>query len=47
MQSDVATGMELVAENAVVRFREALGPTNTATAKAEAPSSIRALFGTD
>lgn len=39
--------MELVGENAVVRFRECLGPTNTATAKAEAPNSIRALFGTD
>lgn len=47
MQSDVATGMELVAENAVGKFRAALGPTNTATAKAEAPGSIRALFGTD
>lgn len=47
MQSDVATGMELVAENAVAKFREVLGPTNTATAKAEAPSSIRACFGTD
>ena len=42
MQSDVATGMELVATNAVARFRECLGPTNTATAKAEAPGSLRA-----
>lgn len=47
MQSDVATGMELVAENAIGRFREVLGPTNSATAKAEAPNSLRALFGTD
>lgn len=47
MQSDVATGMELVGSNAIPRFREALGPTDTAKAKAEAPGSIRALFGTD
>lgn len=47
MQSDVSTGMELVAENAIQKFRGLLGPTNTATAKAEAPNSLRAMFGTD
>ena len=47
MQSDVVTGMELVGENAAAKWRGVLGPTNTATAKAEAPGSIRALFGTD
>jgi len=47
MQSDVVTGMELVGENAIGKWRGAMGPTNTATAKAEAPGSIRALFGTD
>ena len=39
--------MELVGENAVKGWREAIGPTNTATAKAEAPQSLRGLFGTD
>ena len=28
-------------------WREAIGPTNTLTAKAEAPQSLRSLFGTD
>ena len=47
MQSDVAIGMELVAEGAIGKFREVLGPTNSSAAKAEAPNSIRAMFGTD
>lgn len=47
MQSDVVTGMELVSENAIGKFRECLGPTNSLTAKAEAPGTLRALFGTD
>ena len=47
MQSDVSTGMELVAENAIGKFRDLLGPTNTATAKVEAPNTLRAMFGTD
>jgi nucleoside-diphosphate kinase len=33
MQSDVVTGMELVAENAVQRFRDVIGPTSTQEAK--------------
>jgi len=45
--SDVVIGMELVGENAVKGWREAIGPTNTMTAKAEAPQSLRGLFGTD
>lgn len=47
MCSDVAVGMELVAGNAVTKWREAIGPTNTERARAEAPGSIRSLFGTD
>ena len=47
MTSDVSIGMELVAENAVEKWRTAMGPTNTQTAQSEAPSSMRALFGTD
>lgn len=47
MTSDVCLGMELVAENAVDKWRQTIGPTNTATAKAEAAGSIRARFGVD
>ena len=39
--------MELVADNAIDKWRETIGPTNTQKAKAEAPGSLRALFGTD
>lgn len=39
--------MELVAPNAVQVWRQVIGPTNTDTAKAEAPQSMRACFGTD
>ena len=45
--SDVVVGMELVADNAIDKWRQLIGPTNTQKAKQEAPSSIRALFGTD
>ncbi len=45
--SDVVVGMELVGDNAVQQWRSLIGPTNTMTAKAEAPNSIRAQFGTD
>ena len=45
--SDVVVGMELVGPGAVNKWREVIGPTNTQTAQAEAPGSIRALFGTD
>jgi len=39
--------MELVGENAVAKWREVLGPTDATKAKAQAPGSLRALFGTD
>ena len=45
--SDVVIGMELVGVNAVTAWRGLIGPTNTETARAEAPQSLRALFGTD
>lgn len=45
--SDVVVGMELVAENAIEKWRSLIGPTNTLTAKQEAPESLRAYFGTD
>lgn len=45
--SDVVIGMELIAPDAIQKWREFIGPTNTEKAKAEKPNSIRALFGTD
>lgn len=47
MQSEVVTGMELVSGNAIEKLRMVLGPTDSAQAKAEAPNSLRAHFGTD
>lgn len=51
MQSDVVTGMELVSENAIAKFRDVMGPQQTSgsiqEAKQTAPGSIRAMFGTD
>lgn len=47
MQSDVVTGMELVAPNAIQSFRDVIGPTDSAQAKREAPGTIRAQFGND
>ena len=45
--SDVVVGMELVAENAIDKWRQLIGPTNTLAARQQAPESLRALFGTD
>lgn len=45
--SDVVIGMELTANNAIQKWRNFIGPTNTEKARADAPSSLRALFGTD
>lgn len=45
--SDFVVGMELVSNNAVRKWREFIGPTNTFNAKRDAPSSIRAKFGSD
>merc|ERR1711935_883912 len=39
--------LELQGENAVRRWRELIGPTNSETARKEAASSIRALYGKD
>jgi nucleoside-diphosphate kinase len=47
MSSDVVVGMELVAENAVPRWREMMGPTNPLVAKSDAPNSLRAIFGSE
>jgi len=45
--SDVVIGMELVGNNAVAQWRQLIGPTNTMTAKSQAPQSLRALYGSD
>lgn len=45
--SDVVVGMEIVADEAITKWRGLIGPTNTLKAKTDAPESIRALFGTD
>lgn len=45
--SDVVTGIELVAENAVEKWRQLIGPTRTSQARQSSPNSIRAHFGTD
>ena len=47
MTSDVSTGLELVAENGVERWRQFIGPTNSLVAKQQAPNTVRAIFGTD
>jgi nucleoside-diphosphate kinase len=47
MTSDVCVGLELVAKEAVTKWRETIGPTNTAAAKSQAPGSVRAKFGVD
>jgi len=47
MSSDVIVGLELVADSAVEKWRELIGPTNSLTARSSAPNTLRALFGTD
>lgn len=39
--------MELIGNGAVASWRSLIGPTNTETARAQAPQSLRAQFGTD
>jgi len=47
MSSDAEVGLELVAENAVPKWRTLMGPTNSNTARNESPNSLRAIYGTD
>ena len=47
MSSGPVLKMELAGPNAIKVWRGLLGPTNTFKAQEEAPTSIRALFGTD
>lgn len=47
MTSDVSVALELVADDAVKKWRDLIGPTNSLTARTSAPNTIRAVFGTD
>lgn len=47
MSSDFIVGMELVAENCILKWRNLIGPTNCHVARVEAPNSLRALYGAE
>jgi nucleoside-diphosphate kinase len=47
MSSGRIVAMELVAEDAIATWRALIGPTDSNTARATAPDSLRAAFGTD
>ena len=47
MANDLFVGMDVVGEDAVGRLWELAGPENPAEAKAKAPRSLRARFGSD
>jgi len=47
MTSDLVVGLELIADDSISKWRKLIGPTNSNVAKKQAPSSIRARFGTD
>ena len=46
MTSGPVVALELKGPNAIEKWRTLLGPTDSATARAKAPMSIRAKFGT-
>lgn len=47
MSSGCIIAMELLAKDAISKWRGLIGPTNSDQARATAPQSIRARFGTD
>jgi nucleoside-diphosphate kinase len=47
MTSGRLVAMELVAPDAIQKWRDLIGPTDSAAARMHAPRSLRALFGTD
>mmetsp|Transcript_23564 Transcript_23564/g.51719 ORF Transcript_23564/g.51719 Transcript_23564/m.51719 type:complete len:378 (+) Transcript_23564:84-1217(+) len=47
MSSGRIAALELVAPDAIRKWRQLIGPTDSNKARAEAPNSIRAQFGTD
>ena len=46
MTSGPIIAMEIMGEDAVNRWRQVLGPTDSAVARSDAPGSIRAQYGT-
>jgi nucleoside-diphosphate kinase len=47
MSSDLMVGMELIQKDAVKAWRNFIGPTSIPEARQKAPTSIRALYGTE
>ena len=47
MSSGPVVKLEVSGPNAIKKWRELIGPTNSLKARDEAPGSVRALFGTD
>ena len=47
LQSDVCTGLELVADSALNKWNELIGPVDSTQAKMQKPGSLRAAYGTD
>ena len=47
MTSDNCIGLELVSDNAIKKWRDVIGPTNSTVAKQTASQSIRGRFGVD
>ena len=47
MSSGPIVALELISDGAIQKWRKLIGPTNTFKARDEAPSSLRAQFGTD
>ena len=47
LQSDVCTGMEIVADGAVAKWNSMCGPEDSIQAKIHASSSLRSAYGTD
>ena len=47
LTSDVCTGLEIVAENAVQKWNQMIGPADSVQAKLNASSSLRAAYGTN
>ena len=45
--SDVCTGIEIVAEGAVKKWNDLIGPADSVQAKINASSTLRAAFGSD
>lgn len=47
MQSGPSVAMSVIGENALKRWRDFIGPTDSEIAKKEAPHTLRAIYGVD